>query len=156
MDKIGRANGKIHLLLGANNAILFSTPILYRELGGLNHVPWLPGIAFYRTPFNDKIEIFGKAGINPELFDKTFPEFVVPKKLAVGRIETSTKHKERLKPTFPEQNMYLTENEDDTEGEMLTNVRTLKVDYEELQRFLETEGKPEIFRKLCQNCIKYS
>ena len=71
-------------------------------------------------------------------------------------METSTTHKERLKPTFPEQNMYLTEDDDDTEGEMLTNVRSLKVDYEELQRFLETEGKPEMFRKFCQNCIKYS
>ena len=63
-------------------------------------------------------------------------------------METSTTHKERLKPTFPEQNMYLTKDDDDTEGEMLTNVRTLKVDYEELQKFLETEGKPKIFRKL--------
>ena len=53
--------------------------------------------------------------------------------------------------------MFFTErHDDDTEGDILTNVRTLKVDYEELQKFLETEGKPEIFRKLCQNCIKYS
>ena len=41
--------------------------------------------------------------------------------------------------------MFFTErDDDDTEGDTLTNVRTLKVDYEELQKFLETEGKPEM------------
>ena len=126
-------------MLGANNAMLFSTPILSRGLGGLHHVPWLSGIAFYRTPFNDKIEIFGRAGTNPELVDETFPEFVVPKTLALENMETSTTQGERLKPTFPEQTTYLTKDDDDTEGEILTNVRTLKVDYEELQKILENK-----------------
>ena len=156
MDKIGRASGKIHVLLGANNAMLFSTPILSKGLGGLHHVPWLSGIAFYRTPFNDKIEIFGRAGTNPELVDDTFPEFVVPKILALENTETSMTQEERLKTTIPEQPVHVTEDDEETEGEMLMNVRSLKVDYEELQKFLESEGKPEIFRRLCQNCMKYS
>ena len=141
---MGRANGKIHLLLGANNAKQFSTPILCRELGSPHHVPWLSGISFYRTAFNNTIEL-GRAGINPELFDETFPKFVVSKTLAVEKMGTSTTHEERLNTNLPEQNMFFTErDDDDTEGDILTNVRTLKVDYEELQKFLETEGKPEM------------
>ena len=106
-NKIGRASGKIHLLLGANNAMLFSTPMLSKELGGFHYIPWLSGIAFYRTPFNDNIEIFGRAGINPELVDETFPEFVVPKVLALENMETSMTQGERLKSAIAEQPMQM-------------------------------------------------
>ena len=83
MDLLGRASGKIHVLIGSDMARLFTNHLACEQIGGRHHAPWMANLAFYKTPFTSKIEFFGKAGINPELFDKDFPTFLVPKSIAL-------------------------------------------------------------------------
>ena len=100
---LGTAEGKIHLLLGSNHAKLFSSPVHCKDLGPFHRIPWLEGISFFKTPFNDRLEFHGPAGINTELFDSDYPNFVIPKLLVMQREESVQKEKQDVEEDLPEQ-----------------------------------------------------
>ena len=73
------------------------------------------------------------------------------------RDEIDQTGRHEVEKDFPEQ-MFLRSitEEFESDCEIVQNLLFTKVDYEELNKFLESEGQPEIFRKLCDNCLKYS
>ena len=148
------SHGKIHLLLGCDLSQTFCYPIRYESLGLPYHPAQNPNLNLSATPFNSKLVLSGHAGVNPDLVSDQYPSFNVAISLCLPNKETSTA------PATPWQvpidNLVYHDPQETAENihSLCSRVSLTKTDAEELSRYIESEGKPELF--LSSKCLRHS
>ena len=111
------SSGKIHVLIGSNLSSSSKHPISNEQLSLKFHAAIHQNFNFFQTPFASKISMFGHVGIDPDLVDGDYPEFLVHKSIALD-IDPATENV-NLESDF---NEYLQFSDPEIDSQELRNI----------------------------------